>query len=173
MPFPPFYMWCRIYYICLIFPFLFKASRLWCSNWYDIWKWVCLMYIYSPFFNPRCFKRTLDLDVGTYAIKKLYSTTKWITWDVKLDVISHFIHICYKEMIKYVIWNRNTISKWDYLYLYYAYIWVIKDVKARRQLRSKTKTLQDIDFYASRKHLCTQAKIKRPLFRVWLILQKY
>ena len=90
----------------------------------------------------------------------------------QLDVISHFIHICYKEMIKYVIWNRNTISKGDYLYLYYAYIWVIKDVKARRQLRSKTKTLQDIDFYASRKHLCTQAKIKRPLFRFRLILQQ-
>ena len=76
------------------------------------------------------------------------------------------------EMIKYVIWNRNSISKWDYLYLYYAYIWVIKDVKARWQLRSKTKTLQDIDFYASRKHLCTHAKIKRPLFRFRLILQK-
>ena len=84
-----------IYYICFIFPFLFKASRLWCSNWYDIWKWVCLMYIYSPFFNQPCFKRTLDLDVGAYAIKKLYSTTKWITWNVIVrcnrPLYSHFV----------------------------------------------------------------------------------
>ena len=79
----------------LFFPFLFKASRLWCSNWYDIWKWVCLMYIYSPFFNPRCFKRTLDLDVGAYAIKKLYSTTKWITWDVTIR--------CYKQLYSHLL----------------------------------------------------------------------